>query len=141
MHPPIAPFYIPRKWENVAAGLSGGAAYALFLFLGDPGRGTVAGAFFGALVACIRICWPLRREVWYNVIMAVLIVFHVVAAFYFNWSMAAQWTGFLFMPFMAADIILILGMVYIMYRLLYGPPRDLFVQTDINYSVNDVDIS
>jgi len=97
-----APFYIPHKWESVTAGLSGFGVYAIFFYLGDPGRGTIAGAFFGSIAGCIIVCRPIRRSSWFLTLMGVLTVLHVAAVLCFSWSWAARWTGLAVMPLMAA---------------------------------------
>jgi cell division protein FtsW (lipid II flippase) len=86
--------------------------------------------FVGSFAICLRICWPLRRERWFWVQISVLIVLHLLALFGVDWSAAKNWTGFTFIPFMFADVLIILGTVYLIYRALHGRPKRLVESED-----------
>jgi hypothetical protein len=128
-----APFYIPKKWEAVTIGLSGLVVYGVLLYKGDPGRGTIAGAFLGAILMCIRTCWPIRSQWWFIITLLFIITSHLVLLFVVNWSFAAQWTGLFVMPFLAADLIICLCTVYVLYCLFCGKPAALFITPEHDY--------
>jgi len=123
---PTSPFYLPRRWEAVSLGVCAFLAYLLFAYLLGEARGTIAGAFFGCIATTVRTSWPLRKELWFWLLMLLLTALHIVAAMAFKWSAAANWTGLTVMPFMAADIGLTLNVVYLVYRLICGVPAQLF---------------
>lgn len=127
------PFYLPRRWEGVIAGLAGLGVWITLAYLGQSGRGTVAGAFFGALALAIRFCTPLRKERWYRLTLAGLIAIHVALTVAFQWTFASNWTGLVVMPFMATDITLILVIIYVLYRAIHGVPSQLFEEIDPDY--------
>jgi hypothetical protein len=127
---PMPPFYLPSRWEGIIAGTLGFLVYLVFVYCGEDGRGTVAGAFFGALVFSIRSCWPLRKQFWYGLEMSVLILIHVLVIVAFPWSFAADWTGLTVMPFMAFDLLLIMSTIFCSYVVMRGQPDSLFVPDD-----------
>jgi len=135
---PISPFYAPPRWEGALIAAVGLIGYLLIAhFLGE-GRGTVAGGFVTSFAGALRICWPLRRLIWFWVAFLVLASLHVVAVAMVKWSAAAHWKGPQFMPFMVADIVLILVVIYAVYRSIYGPPNHLISEPERRYA-NDRD--
>ena len=128
-----APFYVPRKWEAITIGLSGLVVYGVLSYAGEPGRGTVGGAFFGAILMCIRTCWPIRSQRWFVITILLITASHLILLFGISWSFAAQWTGLVVMPFLAADLIICLCTVYVLYRLFCGKPAALFITADPDY--------
>ena len=122
---PVPPFYAPPRWEGALIAVIGIAGYVLLAQLFGEGRGTVAGGFVVSFGVAVRIGWPLRKKVWFWATMLVLAALHVLLVVRFKWSAAADWKGPTFMPFMAADIALILAVVYLIYRWRYGVPTEL----------------
>ena len=88
-------------------------------------------ASFGVAV---RICWPLRKQLWFWIALLGLAALHGFAVAMFKWSAAADWNGPTFMPFMAADIALILGVIYSIYRWHYGVPAELVGEPEPRYA-------
>lgn len=125
------PFFAPRKWEGAIAGLCGFVVFLIFVYFGDPGRATIAAAFFTAIAISMRICWPLRRHYWFWIAITALIVIHLIAIVVFSWSAASHWTGLTFIPFSVADIVVILTIIYILYRSIYGVPTRLVEKDDV----------
>jgi hypothetical protein len=112
----------PSRLEGGLIGTVGFIAYLLLAYALGEGRGTVAGGFLIAFALALRICWPLRKQLWFWFTLAALAALHVCAVALFNWSAAAAWTGLTFTPVMAADCGLILVAIYLIYRSIYGPP-------------------
>ncbi len=52
----------------------------------------------------------------------------------FKWSAVADWKGPTIMPFMAVDTALILGVIYSIYRWLYGVPAELVSEPEPRYA-------
>ena len=101
------------------------AGYELLAYLLGDGRGTIAGGFLTAFAVALRICWPLRKQLWFWTTFVALAALHALVVAEFRWSAATDWKGPTLMPFMAADIALILGVVYFIYRRRYGAPTEL----------------
>jgi hypothetical protein len=122
----IAPFRVISNWEVY---LCIGASAAVYFLLGafdHRGLDIACGAIVGVLISCMGTCWPLRRLHWFWMIAAVLTVLHLIALFVIDWSAARSWTGLTIMPFMAADTFVTLSVIYVVFRLIYGPPQQLF---------------
>ena len=115
----------PSRLEGALIGTVGFIAYLVLASALGEGRGTAAGGILTAFGVTLRICWPLRRQPWFWLTLAVLAALHVCAIALFKWSAAADWTGLTFSPFMAADCVLILVVIYLIYRSIYGPPPQL----------------
>jgi hypothetical protein len=122
---PVPPFYAPPRWESALIGIAALGGYLLLAYWLGEGRGTVAGGFLAAFLVALRICWPLRKQIWFWTVFLALAVIHALAVSGFEWSAAAHWTGPTFMPFMAADIALVLAVIYSIYRWRYGVPAEL----------------
>jgi hypothetical protein len=139
---PAPPFYAPPRWEGALIAVVGIVGYLLLAhFLGE-GRGTVAGGFVTSFGVAVRIGWPLRKQLWFWVAILALGAVHAFAVAMFKWSAAADWKGPSFMPFMAADIALILVVIYFIYRWRYGVPAELIGEPDPRYAdENDYPIS
>jgi membrane protein implicated in regulation of membrane protease activity len=106
----------------------------LFAYLLGEGRGTIAGAFLGAFALTVRASSPLRQKFWFWLAILVLAALHIFVVTAFSWSAAAHWTGLTLMPFMAADIGLLLAIVLFIYRLVYGSPARLFTSPEKRYA-------
>ena len=88
-------------------------------------------ASFGAAV---RISWPLRKQLWFWIVIAVLAALHTFSVVVFKWSAATDWSGPTIMPFMAADIALILVVIYLIYRWRYGVPTEVVGEPKPRYA-------
>jgi len=115
----------PSRLEGVLIGIVGFVAYLVLAYALGEGRGTVAGGFLIAFAVALRICWPLRKQLWFWLTLVVLAALHVCALALFKWSAVANWNGPSLMPFIVADCALILGVFYLIYRSIYGPPPQL----------------
>jgi hypothetical protein len=131
---PASPFYAPPRWEGAQIGVGGLIGYLLLAYFLGEGRGTVAGGFVTSFAVALRICWPLRKQIWFWLAILVLAALHVLAVVLFKWSAAADWKGPTFMPFMAADIVLILAVIYFIYRSIYGTPAQLVTEPEPRYA-------
>lgn len=123
--PPLAPFYAGSRVEGAAAAALGSAVFVGSIMVGDEGRGTLAAAFVTSIAIVLRICWPLIRKLWFWVTMCVITSAHVFFLFYTRWSSPAKWTGLTLIPFMVADILIMLSIVYLLFRSIYGQPPHL----------------
>ena len=131
---PVPPFYAPPRWEGALIAVVGIAGYLLLAHILGEGRGTVAGGLVVCFGVAVRICWPLRKQLWFWIALLGLAALHVFAVAMFKWSAVADWKGPTIMPFMAADIALILGVIYSIYRRLYGAPSELVSEPDPRYA-------
>lgn len=131
---PPPPFYSPRRWEGAAAALAALAVFLIFAYFGQPGRGSVAGAFLGSVVVSMRICWPIRNEIWYRLAISIVIIIHIALVIGFQWKKATNWNGFTMIPFMTVDIAIILSVMYFLYKAIHGEPKRLFTDSEPDYS-------
>jgi hypothetical protein len=125
--PPRSPFHSFSRWEGAMVGAVALVAYFLFVYLGDEGRGTIAAAGVGTLAGSVRICWPLRRELWFWLVISAFAAIHILAMLAIDWSSAAKWNGLIFMPIMFLDFAVILTTIYWVFRLIYGAPVKLVI--------------
>ena len=125
-----APFRILSNLEVVLCIGVASTVYVLLRFTGSPGLGVAAGAMAGVLISSLGMSWPLRKRLWFWVSFAALVVPHLLIALYINWSIASRWTGFAIMPFMAADTLLTMTVIYTITRVIYGKSDRLFVTDD-----------
>lgn len=107
-----------------------GIVYVALRMVGERGLDVACGAMSGVALSCIGTCWPLRRLPWFWLTAAILLSLHLLALFVVAWSAAAKWNGLTIMPFMAADTLVSLAVIYVVYRILYGRPDKLFVLAD-----------
>ena len=128
------PFYAPPRWEGAVIAIGAFLVFVLLTRLFGGGRASIAGAFVDCFGLAVRICWPLRQKVWLWIVMLALAGLHGAVLAFFDWSAAARWTGFTMMPFMTADITLVLGVIFLIYRTVYGPPAQLFAFPEPRYS-------
>jgi hypothetical protein len=129
--PPTSPFRPFSRWEGALVGVGAVAVYFLFVYFGDEGRGTLAAAAVGCIAGTVRICWPLRREWWFWVTIGAVAAIHVLAGVAFDWSAAARWDGLTFMPLMLLDFAVVLTTIYWLYRLIYGSPAKLVIDSEV----------
>jgi hypothetical protein len=122
---PAAPFYAPSRRDGAVAAVLGVVVYIASLYLSEKGKGTAAGGFVAILALSIRICWPLRKIVWFWVCLSILIILHVLILLSLDWSSAARWTGLTIIPFMIADITIVLSIIFFIFCVIYGRPSHL----------------
>lgn len=119
------PFYAPSRWEGLLAAIPGALVYAVSIYLRHGGIGTIGAAFLTGLIVSVWICAPLWRQGWFWISMLLILGMHVVVLVAFDWSDAVRWTGLTFIPFAVADVVGILVVVYLIFRLINGPPTRL----------------
>jgi hypothetical protein len=129
-NPPASPFFAPPRWEGTLAAIFGLIVFFAFVLIGEAGRGTLAASFVTAILVCVRICWPLRRQPWFLITMASIVAVHVLVMMVFPRTTAASWSGLTFIPFTFADVGLILVIVYGLFRCKYGAPVSLLANDD-----------
>jgi hypothetical protein len=104
-------------------------ATAVGLLVGRAGgekRGWIAGFLAGALIALIRIAWPLRGKPWFWVAVAAFAGVDISAIGLVDWSFTENWNGHTFGGFATLDVGAMMAIVYGLYRLNYGPSAQLF---------------
>jgi hypothetical protein len=131
---PASPFYAPARWEGALIATGAFIGYLLLAHLFGEGRGTAAGGFLTSFAIALRICWPLRRQMWFWLAMIGLGALHVFALVVFDWSAAADWTGLTYSPFILADVTLLLTIIYFIYRSIYGAPAQLVIEPEPRYA-------
>ena len=89
--------------------------------VGEQG-GWIAGFLAGALVALVRISWPLRHTIWFWAAVAVFIAADVLAVGDVDWSFTARWNGHSMSGLATADLSVMMAIIYGLYRLHYGAP-------------------
>jgi hypothetical protein len=96
---------------------------ALSYAIGEA-RGWVIGSSVGAIAMFVLFAWPLRREVWFWVVLAAFAAVHIGGALQFDWSWAAtQRSGLkLLAALITPDLLIMCGITYGIYRLKYGTP-------------------
>jgi hypothetical protein len=118
-----------RVISNVEVGvylLLACAAYLALTFGDHLGFAKATAAGVGVISFCAGTSWPLRRHRWFWGTAAFLVIVHLSALYFVDWSRAAKWMGLTIMPLMAADTLITLGIVYIAFRLFCGRPPRLF---------------
>lgn len=121
-----APFRVISNFEVWLCIGAAAVAYFLLDALGHRGLGVASGAVVGVVISCAGTCWPLRKRPWFWIIAAPLAALHAIALSAIDWSIARSWTGLTIMPFMAADTLVTLAIVYVAFRLFCGPSQQLF---------------
>ena len=94
--------------------------------IGGEQRGWIAGSLVGALIALIRVSWPLRSKYWFWVAVAAFAVTDLLVVSLINWSFTADWNGHTMSGLAVLDFGAMMAIVYGLYRLVYGPPAALF---------------
>jgi hypothetical protein len=107
------------------------------------GRGIVAGIGAACIAGSIRLAWPLRKQYWFWCTIGAITILHLLAIALFDWSGAAKWGKLTDAVVIYADLALVLGAVYLMYRIVCGTPSQL-IEDDPNdaprYSDRDIDL-
>lgn len=121
---PSSPF---SSWRRL--GIAGFVAIALAALIGmsigivfGEARGWITGGAALALGMVIRVSWPLRKEPWFWAAMSGLTALHVIAVAKFDWSWARSLNGRSFGGLFMSDTLAMLGIIYGLYRLIYGRP-------------------
>lgn len=122
---PASPFRTPSRSESLAAGVVGLIVYFGFVAAGNEALGTMIAGFAAATAICIVICQPLRGERWFWGVIAGLVAVHLAIVLLFDWRAATHWSGLTFIPVMFGDALLLLAVIYAIYRALYGAPSIL----------------
>ena len=141
---PRTPFMSWRHWGiagfllfavAIAVGISAGS------IVGEQG-GWIAGFLAGALVALIRISWPLRHTLWFWATVAVFIAADILAIGDIDWSFTAKWTGHSMSGLATLDLSLMMAIIYGVYRLHYGAPAEAIedVPDQPNYGKRDINL-
>ena len=142
---PRTPFSSWRRW-GLAGFLLFPLATAVGLFVGHFGgeqRGWIAGFLAGALIALVRIAWPLRTKPWFWVAVAFFAVADISAIVLVDWSFTENWNGHTFGGLATLDVGAMMAIVYALYRLNYGSPAEPFQEDtgDLpDYARRDLDL-
>jgi hypothetical protein len=121
---PRIPFKDPRRvagWVPLAGTIM--LAIALSYFM-DEAKGWVTACATGALSTLIQFAWPMRKVVWFWLVVAAFAAAHIWAVLYFDWSwVVAEHSGVkLLGTLMALDFGGMVALIYGIYRLRYGAP-------------------
>jgi hypothetical protein len=119
------------------------AAGVLVGHFGGEQRGWVAGFLAGALIALVRIAWPLRSKYWFWVAVAAFAALDISAVELVDWSFTENWNGHTFGGLATLDVGAMMAIVYGLDRLIYGRPADLFEEDagDLpDYARRDLDL-
>jgi hypothetical protein len=141
---PHTPFMSWRHWGvagfllfavGIAVGISAGWV------VGEQG-GWIAGILAGALVALIRISWPLRHKGWFWAAVAVFVAADVLAVGDVDWSFTDKWNGHSMSGLAMLDLSAMMSVIYGLYRLHYGAPAKVIedVPDEPNYGDRDFDL-
>ena len=122
---PEPPFVAPARWEAILPIAFAICVDLIFDWLGQTDRGTIAGAFTLAFICSLRMSWRLRRATWFWITFATLSALHV-AVLALPWSGASKWNGSMLIPFATADLIVVMAVIYLVYRQVRGRPEQLF---------------
>ncbi len=122
---PKTPFIATTKTEGVVVG---GLALAVTLLVGffiGEDRGWIAGLSAGTLAILIIACWPVRKQRWFWGAVATFLALHVFAIVRFDWSGTHSWSGHQLGGLMFVDFLIMMSIVYGLYRLIYGAPTEI----------------
>jgi hypothetical protein len=139
---PRTPFIATTRAEGLVVG---GAAIAFSILAGifvDDDRGSIAGISTGAIAALICIAWPVRKEFWFWIAVAIFIALHVFAVAHFDWSFTHAWSGHAISSLIFPDVAVMMGIVYGLYRLKYGAPTELVADLpdEPRYGEREIDL-
>lgn len=95
-------------------------------YFGGEQRGWVAGFLVGAIIALVRVSWPLRKTTWFWMAVAAFSVVDVLMLSLVDWSFTAHWNGHSMSGLAVSDLAVMMTIVYGLYRLNYGAPAALF---------------
>ena len=115
----------------------------LVSYVGGEQRGWIAGIFVGALIALIRVSWPLRARSWFWAVVAAFAAADLLAVTLVDWSFTTDWNGHTISGLAALDFGVMMAIVYGIYRLKYGTPAQEFAESPDdapNYSQRDLDL-
>jgi hypothetical protein len=122
--PPQRPFKMPTKavgWLLLIGTIV--LSFSLPGFVGED-RGTIMAIAIGALAMLVQFSWPLRKERWFWVLIAMFAVLDVAGVFWLDWSWLVEnrpngkalgELGFI-------DFLAMSGITYGTYRLKFGKP-------------------
>jgi len=85
------------------------------------GRGMAALIAVTCIAVSIRFAWPLRGERWFWCLIVIVTAAHALALHLLDWSWLARLgkaVGLLMYP----DLAVIIALIYLMYRGIYGRP-------------------
>jgi hypothetical protein len=95
-------------------------------YVGGEQRGWIAGFLVGALIALIRVSWPLRAKYWFWAAVTAFAASDVLAVRLVDWSFTADWNGHSMSGLAVLDFGVMMAIVYGLFRLNYGPQVALF---------------
>lgn len=139
---PKAPFLAATRTEGlILAGFLIAVSIFVGTFIGGD-EGDVAGLSAGAMMALIRISWPVRKEPWFWTALASFIAIHVFAITQVDWSFTRDWSGRAFSSLMVPDLAAMMAVVYALYRLKYGKPAEVIAEQphEPGYAERDIDL-
>jgi hypothetical protein len=98
-------------------------SFSLPGFVGED-RGTILAIAIGALAMFVQFSWPLRKEWWFWILVAMFVVLHVAGVFRLDWSWLVEKrpNGKALGELGFIDFLAMTGITYGMYRLMFGQP-------------------
>jgi hypothetical protein len=100
---------ITRKWVILTA-ICTLPIWALYAYLGDPGRGQAAWVISVAICFAARYFWDLRNRVWFWITIALIVLLHIPLIVLIPWPFK-QLTYIAALPFAFADFGIAYGMI------------------------------
>jgi hypothetical protein len=142
---PTAPFLTWRRWGISGIGLVVASVVVgiVISVLVDEDRGWAAGGLAFGLAALIKIAWPLRNEAWFRATVAAFATLDIATIIGIDWSTTHSWSGSAFGGFLRLNLIVMMAIVYGIYRLKYGTPAQEFAESPDdapNYSQRDLEL-
>jgi hypothetical protein len=139
---PATPFIGGTAIEGLIIGIAGvGFGIIASQFIGDE-RGQVAGLAACATGLLIVMAWPLRKKPWFWGTVAAFSAAHALAVLRINWAFTERLRGQAFASLIYPDSVVMLGIVYALYRLIYGKPVTVIEELpdEPRYSQRDINL-
>jgi hypothetical protein len=104
------------KKSGILIALCALPAFALFAFLGEPGRGRAAAISVFVILLCARIFWGLRRLVVFWLVMAILALCQIPLIFLIPWN-NRDYPGIVLLPIALPNFAIIYGILKLVEKL------------------------
>jgi hypothetical protein len=140
---PKTPFIVATRTQGFAVGVAA-IAFGIIagVLVGDDVRGEMGGLSLAAIALVIFISWPLRKELWFWIVVTIFAVIHALAVIHFDWSFTRSWTGRAMGSLIYPDVGIMMGVIYAAYRLIYGAPTEVVGDTadELRYAQRDLEL-
>ena len=113
---------ITRKWVAIMA-ICTLPIWALYAYLGDPGRGQAAWVCSVMISLAARFFWDLRNRIWFWMTLTIIVLLHIPVILLIPWPFK-QLTSIAALPFGFADFGIAYGIIQLVENVAERIPRE-----------------